>query len=109
MNEIKKWDDAKKIIKKSKIAYLWFGAEWCGDCVMMEPIVNELTQHFAKNKDVNFIKVDAEESLLFKDDKSEYKVKKIPTHVFLKGGIIMNIMYEYIPLELMIDEINKLM
>lgn len=102
------WKEAQKIIKTSNVTYLFIGADWCGDCVMMEPIVNELQEHFSSNKEINFIKIDAEESKLFRDEKSEYKVLKIPTHVFLKKGNIMSIKYEYFPLELMIAEIKKL-
>lgn len=105
---ITKWEEAKKIIKKSNIVYLWFGTDWCGDCVMMEPIVEELKNFFSDDNNITFLKVDAEESLLFQDEKSEYKVMKIPTHIFLKKGEIMNIEYEYFPLELMIKEIEKL-
>ena len=103
-----KWNEAQKELANTKITYLFFGTEWCGDCVMMKPIVEELAKHFAQDKDVSFINVDAEESLLFRDEQSKYKVLKIPTHVFLKKGEIMNIKYEYVPLNLMIEEINKL-
>lgn len=108
MIEKMNWKEAQKVIKESEVTYLFIGTDWCGDCVMMEPIVEELEYFFSDNKKVKFIKVDAEESLLFRDEKSEYKVLKIPTHVFLKKGVIMSIKYEYTPLELMIEEINKL-
>ncbi|MGL5592039.1 MAG: thioredoxin family protein [Metamycoplasmataceae bacterium] len=103
-----KWEEVQKILKDAKVTYLFIGADWCGDCIMMEPIVEELQNHFINNKDVRFIKVDAEESKLFRDEKSEYKVLRIPTHVFLQKGKIMSIKYEYTPLEVMIEEINKL-
>ena len=103
-----KWNDAQQELKKTDVTYLIFGAEWCGDCVMMEPIVEELEKHFEKNEKVQFIRIDAEESLLFRDEKSNYKVLKIPTHVFMKNGEIITIKYEYMPLEEMIEEINKL-
>ncbi len=105
---ITRWENAKDIIRKSKIVYLWFGSSHCGDCIMMEPIIKELIKHFSKDKDIVFLKVDAEESQLFRDTNSKYKVLRIPTHVFIINDKIINIMYEYIPLELMINEINKL-
>ena len=70
-----KWNDAQEVLKNTKVTYLLFGAEWCGDCVMMEPIVDELAQHFETNKDVQFIRVEAEESLLFRDETSKYFLK----------------------------------
>ncbi|MGL5205575.1 MAG: thioredoxin family protein [Metamycoplasmataceae bacterium] len=104
-----KWEEAQKILGDTKVTYLFIGADWCGDCIMMEPVVEELQNHFIDNNNVKFIKVDAEEAKLFRNEKSEYKVLRIPTHVFLQKGKIMNIQYEYTPLEVMIEEINKLL
>ncbi|MGL5732958.1 MAG: thioredoxin family protein [Metamycoplasmataceae bacterium] len=109
MINLMKWEDAQKTLNDTKVTYLFIGADWCGDCIMMEPIVEELQDHFTNNKNVRFIKVDAEEAKLFRDEKSEYQVLKIPTHVFLQNGKIMSIKYEYTPLEVMIEEINKLL
>lgn len=101
------WVKAQKKLDKKSITYLWFGAEWCGDCHMMLPVIEEVENFFIGDKDVQFIKVDAEESNLFRQE-SIYKVKKVPTHVFIKNGKIKKILYEYIPKELIINEIEKL-
>lgn len=106
--KVLKWIEAQEIIKKNSIIYLWFGTDWCGDCQMMLPIIEEVEKELLnKNISIPFIKVDAQESNLFRKD-SIYKVKKIPTHVFIKNGNIKNILYEYIPKEIILNEIEKI-
>ncbi len=102
------WKDAQKFIAETKdIIYLWFGTEWCGDCHMMLPVVENVEEKFSNNKKIHFIKVDAEEAGLFRAE-SEYKVLRVPTHVFLKDSKIKSIMYEYVDEEVLIMEIDSL-
>lgn len=103
------WAEAqKRISDKTKITYLEFATDWCGDCVMMKPVIEEFITMNKELKNVQFIRVDAEESGLFRDEKSEYKVLKIPTHVFIKENSIKNILYEYVPAEALDAELKKL-
>lgn len=104
-----KWTDAQTKLDDKLVTYLWFGTEWCGDCQMMLPIVESVEKHFVDYDQVQFIKVDAEEAKLFRQPDSIYQVKKVPTHVFLKAGKIQTVLYEYIPAEIIIDEIQKLL
>ena len=55
-----------------------FGAEWCGPCRMVAPIVEELA-----GGRVLICTCDAEKS---DDIVATYKVRNIPTLVFLKDG-----------------------
>ncbi len=102
------WKDAQKFIKNNKgIIYLWFGTEWCGDCNMMLPIIEKVEETFSNYDNISFIKVDAEEAKLFRVE-SEYKVMRVPTHVFIKDSKIREIMYEYIPEDAIVMEIDHL-
>lgn len=103
------WKEAQNLLENKPVTYLWFGTEWCGDCQMMLPVVESVEKHFENNSNVQFIKVDAEEAKLFRVPDSIYKVKKVPTHIFLKSGKIINILYEYIPEEIIIDQIKNLL
>lgn len=75
---------------------------------MMQPIIESVEQKFLANEEISFIKVDAEEANLFRKDNSEFKVMRVPTHVFIKNGEIKEIMYEYVPEEIIISELDKL-
>lgn len=58
-----------------------FYADWCGPCVMMKPIFEELEQMFLDK--VEFKKVDVEEEGAMAQ---QYGVMSIPTFVLLKDG-----------------------
>ena len=55
-----------------------FGAEWCGPCRMVAPIVEELAGEYEGR--VLICTCDAEKIV------ATYKVRNIPTLVFLKDG-----------------------
>ena len=96
---ILKWNEAKKEIQKGTV-FLEFFTSWCGDCKMMDPIVenaeNEISKH---RKDVKFIKVNAEEANLYKDNNSNWEVLKVPSFFIIKNGDKKHIGYEYLPIE----------
>ncbi|MGL5520013.1 MAG: thioredoxin family protein [Metamycoplasmataceae bacterium] len=102
-----KWNDAQELLNKKKVTYLIFESDWCGDCIMMRPIIEEVKEKTKNENDFQLIIVDADESGLFRKE-SIYNVKKIPAHVFLKNGEIKEILYEYQPSELLIENIRKL-
>ena len=59
-----------------------FGAEWCGPCRMVAPIVEESAGEYRRGR-VLICTCDAEKS---DDIVATYKVRNIPTLVFLKEG-----------------------
>ncbi|MGL4343469.1 MAG: thioredoxin family protein [Metamycoplasmataceae bacterium] len=103
------WKEAQEIIKNNKdIIYLIFSTKWCGDCHMMNPIIEEVEFHYKNNDKIKIIEVDAEEAGLFRVE-STYQVKKVPAHIFILNKTIYNTLYEYVPKENLILEIEKLM
>lgn len=58
-----------------------FWAEWCGPCRMVAPIVEELAEEYADR--VNIGKCDVESC---DEIAAEFRVRNIPTIIFLKGG-----------------------
>ena len=102
MQELK-WKDAQKEIQNGT-ALLVFFTSWCGDCKMMEPVVKnaekEILQH---NKNVKFIKVDAEEAELFREEQTDWQVLKVPSFFMIKNGVKKHIGYEYLPIEKIVN------
>ncbi|MGY6171822.1 thioredoxin family protein [Candidatus Mycoplasma pogonae] len=94
--EFLKWADAQKEIE-SGVVYLEFVTAWCGDCRMMEPVVDEVAAEFADNDKVRIIRVDAEEAKVFRDENTKYQVLRVPTHLVLKDGEILYKGFEYYP------------
>ena len=58
-----------------------FYADWCGPCVVMEPVIEELEKEMAGQ--VNIRKVDVDKD---QEEASKYGVMSIPTYIILKDG-----------------------
>ena len=55
-----------------------FYAHWCGDCVRIKPILEDL----AKDYKVHFVNIDEQESLA-----GIFEISRIPTLIFFKNGV----------------------
>lgn len=62
-----------------------FWAEWCGPCRMVAPIVEELSAEYAGKVVIAKCDVDSNDDIV-----AEYKIRNIPTIVFLKGGEVVD-------------------
>ena len=60
-------------------------ASWCGPCIQMTPIFEELEKEY-KDK-ANFIELNVDQS---RDIAINYGITSIPTLIFIKGGEIIN-------------------
>lgn len=68
-------------IDSGKPIMIDFWAEWCGPCRMLTPIVEEMAGEFSDKAVIG--KCDIEEN---NDLAMKFKVRNIPTIVFLKDG-----------------------
>ncbi|VEU78216.1 thioredoxin family protein [Mycoplasmopsis columbinasalis] len=92
---------------KNKLFFIEFSVTWCGDCKMMQPIVNALIDDYKQNENVIFLEIDAEEAGIFRDPTSKWQVLKVPTFVFVKNNQIQKTCYEYYPKELLAQFIEN--
>ena len=58
-----------------------FYADWCGPCVVMNPVIEELERELKGNVEIKKIDVDQNQ-----DEASKYGVMSIPTYLILKDG-----------------------
>ncbi|MBK5202269.1 MAG: thioredoxin [Prolixibacteraceae bacterium] len=73
------------VLKSEKPVVVDFGAEWCGPCKMIAPIIEELSKDYEGRVVVG--KVDVDES---SEVAGKYGIRNIPTVLFFKGGEIVD-------------------
>ena len=58
-----------------------FYADWCGPCIAMKPVVEELGKELSGRVEIKKINVDENQ-----EEASKYGVMSIPTYLILKDG-----------------------
>ncbi|MCH7541164.1 thioredoxin [Patescibacteria group bacterium] len=63
------------------VQFVDFYADWCGPCVVMKPVIEELEKELAGDIEIKKIDVDQNQ-----EEASKYGVMSIPTYLILKDG-----------------------
>ncbi len=71
----------EEVLKAEQPVVVDFNANWCGPCRMLAPIVEELDTEYSGRVQFVSVDVDACEDLAM-----EYKIRNIPTLLFIKNG-----------------------
>jgi thioredoxin 1 len=66
---------------KSGMVLVDFYADWCMPCIMMAPIIDELSKDFAEK--IRFVKVNIEEN---QELAQKFNIMSIPNFVLFKDG-----------------------
>ena len=74
-------ENYEALLADAKPLVIDFWAEWCGPCRMVSPIIEELAEEYADRVNIGKCDVDSCDDIT-----SAYRVRNIPTIVFLKGG-----------------------
>lgn len=69
--------------QSDKSSLVMFYAPWCGHCKALEPLWNELGEHFKESKDVVIAKMDST-----KNEIESFKIKAFPTIKLFSKGIL---------------------
>ncbi len=72
-------------LENDKVVMVDFWAAWCGPCRMISPIVEELADEYGDKALVGKVDVDNNPEVSM-----EYKVRSIPTILFLKNGEVVD-------------------
>lgn len=73
--------DFNKILEENNFVVAKFGAEWCGPCKTMEPIIESVANQLENKVKVMSIDVEDEPDLATK-----YKIRNVPTILYFKNG-----------------------
>lgn len=79
----KKFTDetAREAINSGKVVVIDFWATWCGPCIKLGPIVEELAEKYADKAEIGKLNIDEESDITM-----EYRVRNIPTVLFFKDA-----------------------
>ena len=73
--------NAQEIINSGKPVVIDFWATWCGPCMAMAPLIDELATEYEGKVVIGKYNVDEEGDL-----SSEYRIMSLPTILFFKDG-----------------------
>ena len=73
------------VIQSGKVAVVDFWATWCGPCIAIAPIIEDLAKEFEGSVVVGKVDVDNNPEVSFK-----YSVRNIPTVLFIKDGVVVD-------------------
>ncbi len=78
-----KFDDktAKEAIESGKTVVIDFWATWCGPCMKLGPVVEELADKYGDRAVIGKLNIDEETEIV-----AENRIRSIPTVLFFKNG-----------------------
>ncbi len=79
-----------------------FWAPWCGPCLMVGPVIEELAEDY--DGKVKFVKLNTDES---RETATKYGIMSIPTLKILKGGEVLDSISGAAPKEYFKEWIDK--
>ena len=97
-------DNIKSFLAKNTVAVLDFWAPWCGPCMSVAPVINQLVDFYQNRVGIGKVNVD-ENSVLAK----EYKVASIPTLLLIKNGRVTKTLVGFQSLEVLRKHIDELL
>ena len=78
---------ATTVLEASRPVLVDFGAEWCGPCVAVAPVIRSLALEYADRLTVATVDVDADPQLA-----ARYGVRSLPTVMLLESGEIRRVL-----------------
>lgn len=74
----------QEVLESDKPVLVDFWATWCGPCMMLSPIIEEIAEEYSDFLKVGRVNVDEQPVTSL-----EYKVSSIPTLMLFKGGKVI--------------------
>lgn len=75
---------AREAIESGKPVVIDFWATWCGPCIKLGPVVEELAEKYGDKVTIGKVNIDDNDEIA-----SENRVRNIPTVLFFKDGAVV--------------------
>lgn len=92
----------QEVIQSDKPVMVDFWASWCGPCLALAPIIDEIAENYGDKIKVCKLNVDENQKTAM-----EYGIKGIPTIIFFKNGQVVEQSVGLVPKDYLEDLIKK--
>jgi len=89
---LKSADFASLVSDKTGVCLVDFWASWCGPCMMLAPVIDEVAADFAGRAEIYKVNVDEESELAAK-----FGIMSIPTLIIFKNGEVFDKLVGVVP------------
>ena len=90
-----------ELLQDSRLVIVDFWATWCGPCLMLSPLLDEVEEQMADKIVVVKVNVDDADEVA-----AQFRIMNIPTLLFFKGGQIVDKTVGAMPKSALVERIN---
>ena len=92
------------VLRNDKPVVVEFGADWCGSCHILAPVIKQLLMEFAGG--VEYCKIDVDEHDVIS---KRYGIMDLPTFLFFRDGEVRDHIIGAVPKKVLQKILNRLL